>query len=150
MVLPVDPVAVTTLTFTIAAKAWTTFKAALNFSDDASDLVLRLDLEQARFHLWSSNAGYRNGGNSFDQSLLPVVELVDLILKKLITLFEDAEQLRTQYGLVDNSAEVDEPKKLQRFLSSLNKALHATEIKTILLQSTMMFQIILRFTALQQ
>ncbi|KAH7397247.1 prion-inhibition and propagation-domain-containing protein [Pyrenochaeta sp. MPI-SDFR-AT-0127] len=130
MVLPVDPVALTTLTFTIAAKAWTTFKTALNFSDDASDLILRLDLEQARFHLWSSNAGYKNVGDSFDHSLLPVIEFVDLILKKLTALFEDAEQLRIHYGLTDSGAEVDEPKKLQRFILSLNKALNATQLKT--------------------
>ncbi|KAF2791696.1 hypothetical protein K505DRAFT_409080 [Melanomma pulvis-pyrius CBS 109.77] len=130
MVLPVDPVALATLSFTLAAKAWTTFKAALHFSDDANDLILRLDIEQTRFHLWSRNAGYENTGDSLDECLLPVVELVDHILKKLTALFEDVEQLRTRYGLINDDAEVDESKKLQKFLYNLNKALHATRIKT--------------------
>ncbi|PMD18488.1 hypothetical protein NA56DRAFT_647924 [Hyaloscypha hepaticicola] len=130
MVLPIDPIGLTTLSFVVAAKSWNTFKTALHFSDDATDLILRLDIEQARFHLWSHNAGHEKAGDSFDQCLLPVVDLVDQILKKLTALFEDADQLRTRYGLVDSGAAVDESKKLQRFLYNLNKALHATGIKT--------------------
>ena len=62
--------------------------------------------------------------------MLPVVDLIDQILKKLTALFEGVDQLRARYGLVDGGAAVDESKKLQRFLSNLNKALHATGIKT--------------------
>jgi hypothetical protein len=130
MVLPIDPIGLTTLSFVVAAKSWNTFKTALHFSDDATDLILRLDIEQARFHLWSHNAGHEKAGDSFDQCLLPVVDLVDQILKQLTALFEDADQLRVRYGLADSGAAVDKSKKLQRFLSNLNKALHATGIKT--------------------
>ena len=66
MVLPIDPIGLTTLSSVVAAKSWNTFKTALHFSDDATDLILRLDIEQARFHLWSHNAGHEKAGDSFD------------------------------------------------------------------------------------
>ncbi|KAF2004038.1 hypothetical protein P154DRAFT_519625 [Amniculicola lignicola CBS 123094] len=130
MVLPVDPVALTTLSVTLASKAWTTFKTALHFSDDADDLILRLNIEQARFQLWSRNVGYEKEGDSFDECLLPVIELINDVLTKLTGLFEDAEQLRKNYGLIDNTVEVSDSKKLQKFILRLNKALKGSGLKT--------------------
>jgi len=130
MALPVDPIAAATLAFTLAAKAWTTFQTALRFSDDADDLLLRLDLEQARFHLWSRNTDYNKVGDSFDQCLLPVIGLVDSVLKKITELFESVNQLRTCYGLTITDSDFDDSKKLRRFLVNLNKALHVTGMRT--------------------
>lgn len=130
MAPPVDPIAAATLTFTLAAKAWTAFKTALQFSDNSNDLLLHLDIEQARFHIWSKNAGYERAGDKFDHCLLPVIDLIDSILEKIISLFEDVGQLRTRYGLTNYPTAGDESVNRQRFLANLAKALHVTGMKT--------------------
>jgi hypothetical protein len=61
--------------------------------------------------------------------MLPVIELVDRILQRLKALFEDSENLRKKYGLVDSDTRTEESKKLKKFRSNLNNALHASGMK---------------------
>jgi hypothetical protein len=127
MLDPGSFIAIALASYSGAVKAWATFRAAAHFSEDADELVLKLGLERFRFETWGRNAGLEQ--NTFHQNLFPVLDLVTKILDRIRILFEDAETLRSRYGLVDDAKPDSGPRTTERFIARMQQSIRSTVMR---------------------
>ncbi|MBE7181325.1 MAG: hypothetical protein INR71_08975, partial [Terriglobus roseus] len=133
--------ALATASYVNALKAWSVFRSAVNFPDEADDLVLRLSLERLRFEAWGRVTGLER--NDLDPRLFPAVELLDAILKRVKKLFLDSDQLQARYGLGDDQRTMQrlktmvapqdggspgrEPRNVESLMSAVQQGLHGRD-----------------------
>jgi hypothetical protein len=127
MLDPGSFIAIALASYSGAVKAWATFRAAAHFSEDADELVIKLGLERFRFETWGRNAGLEE--NTFHPNLFPVIDLVTKTLDRIKILFEDAETLRSRYGLVDNAKPDVGTRTTERFIARMQQSIRSTVMR---------------------
>lgn len=127
MLDPGSFIAIALVSYSGAVKAWTTFRTAAHFSEDSDELVLKLSLERFRFETWGRNAGLEQ--NTFHASLFPVLDLVTKVLDRIRILFENADDLRSRYGLESDANSDDMPKATERFIYRMQHSIRSTVIR---------------------
>ncbi|KAK4114409.1 hypothetical protein N656DRAFT_796874 [Canariomyces notabilis] len=96
------------LAFEGACIAVKTFRSALNFTNDAERLILGLEVERFRLHIWGENAGLAPPDGqqpTLPDRLLPLCEILKEYLGQIEQLVKDADCLSNKYGLL----QTDEP-----------------------------------------
>lgn len=120
-------IAVLTIAYSCAIKAWSTFQSALNYDDDSANLVLRLEIEKFRLQTWALNVGLTKG--TFDVNLHPVHELIAERLNRITKLFEEAEKVKESFGLAIAEASKIRPDKLHGIMSGMASSIRSMGIR---------------------
>ncbi|CAG8954454.1 hypothetical protein HYFRA_00006082 [Hymenoscyphus fraxineus] len=121
-------IAVVTISYKVAIKAWSAFQDALNYDDESADVVVRLEIERFRFQTWALNAGLTKG--TFDPNLHPIHELVAERLNRITKLFEEAEKVKESFGLtISDAARTSRPDKAHSILSGMASSIRSMGMK---------------------
>jgi Prion-inhibition and propagation len=101
-------ISIASIAFQGAVFAVKAFRKGLNYSKDAERLVLGLEVERFRLHLWGENVGLsRQNGlpATLPARMIPICETLKHYLEQIEQLVKNVEGLSSQYGLL----ETDEP-----------------------------------------
>jgi len=101
-------ISIAQIAFQGACFAVKTFRKGLNYSKDAERLVLGLEVERFRLHVWGENAGLSppNGQPAtLPERMIPICGILKDYLDQIKRLVKDADELSSRYGLL----ETDEP-----------------------------------------
>lgn len=130
-----DIISAVVLSYQLADASWRVFRGAINFPQDADGLLLKLELERIRFETWGSNAGLTD--NTLHPGLLPFHELIQRLLERVKNTFQDADRLRSQYGLDTITHDRDQGKseRAKDIIANMRKSIHESGIKLRLTES---------------
>jgi hypothetical protein len=123
---PGSIIALATIAYTGAVKAWTVLHTALHLSEDAEELILRLSLERFRLQTWGSNIGLESG--TLHPSLFPVFELMQQVLNRIENTCEKSDALQERYGLSNNAETFSKSERAKDLLRNTKQALHGSGV----------------------
>lgn len=91
-----------------AVEAWKVLDDTVSFSEDAEDLIIRLETVKAHLGIWATKAGLIDG--ELHESLVPLEELIARTLRRICDLLTEVKQQSVKYGL----AVVDKQEKRKK------------------------------------
>ncbi|KAL2144887.1 hypothetical protein VTI28DRAFT_8348 [Corynascus sepedonium] len=130
-----DPDAYITIThfaFQAACIAVKTFQNGLRFSKDAEKLVLSLELERFRLHIWGENAGLappEGEPPALHRRLLPICEILKNHLEQIQCLVNDADGLSNRYGLLPTQDAPTDSAVVQQLVNRMQQSIQLSRIK---------------------
>ncbi|KAL2194987.1 prion-inhibition and propagation-domain-containing protein [Corynascus similis CBS 632.67] len=136
-----DPDAYITIThfaFQAACIAVKTFQNGLRFSKDAEKLVLSLELERFRLHIWGENAGLappEGEPPALHRRLLPICEILKNHLEQIQCLVNDADGLSNRYGLLPTQDAPTDSAVVQQLVNRMQQSIQLSRIKVAMRNS---------------
>ncbi|KAF2641384.1 hypothetical protein P280DRAFT_469011 [Massarina eburnea CBS 473.64] len=114
-------VGVAPVIFKATVETWKAVDDAIDFDDDAEDLIIRLERTKAHLGIWAAKAGLTAG--ELVDSLHPFDELIVRILERIRDLFAEVEQQGQKYGLVPKDSK--DSKTITATVIQMRKSLHS-------------------------
>lgn len=125
-------VAVAQIAFQGACVAVKTFRKGLNFGKDAERLVLGLEVERFRLHIWGENAGLAPSDGkpaTLPSRLLPICEILRDYLDQIEQLVRDADGLSSRYGLLQTEEPPTKSELVGKLVDRIQRSIHRSGVK---------------------
>ncbi|KAL7804897.1 prion-inhibition and propagation domain-containing protein [Trichoderma aethiopicum] len=127
-----DPLAIAKIAFQVTCVAVKTFRNGLNFTKDAERLVLGLEVERFRLHVWGENAGLAPSDGqpaTLPSRLLPICEIIKDYLKQIEQLVRDADGLSSRYGLLQTEEPPTKSELVRKLVDRMQRSIHKSGVK---------------------
>ncbi|PFH57721.1 hypothetical protein XA68_14649 [Ophiocordyceps unilateralis] len=108
------------------------FRNSLNYPQDAERLVLKLEMERFRLHIWGENSGLTPPGGgppSLSSRLLSISDVLARYLEGIGCLLKDADVLRDRYGLAETRAQPTGSTRVKDLLEKMQKSIPSGEVR---------------------
>ncbi|KAK4235383.1 prion-inhibition and propagation-domain-containing protein [Achaetomium macrosporum] len=125
-------ISIAQVAFEGACLAVKTFRHGLHFSEDAERLVLALEVERFRLHIWGENAGLAPPNEqpaTLPDRLLPICEILREYLSQIETQFRNADILSTRYGLSETEAPPTKSALVRQLVERMQRSIQTSGIK---------------------
>ena len=109
-----------------------TFRNGLNFSKDAERLVLGLEVERFRLHIWGENAGLAPMDGqpaTLSHRLLPICDILKDYLEQIERLVEDVNGLSSRYGLLQTEEPPTKSVLVWQLVDRMQRSIQKSGIK---------------------
>jgi hypothetical protein len=109
-----------------------TFRNGLNFSKDAERLVLGLEVERFRLHIWGENAGLApidGQPATLSHRLLPICDILKDYLEQIERLVEDVNGLSSRYGLLQTEEPPTKSALVRQLVDRMQRSIQKSGIK---------------------
>ncbi|KAL2256173.1 hypothetical protein VTK26DRAFT_2077 [Humicola hyalothermophila] len=127
-------IAIAEIAFKGACIAIKTFRKGLNFSQDADQLVVALEVERFRLLIWGENAGLAPPDGqpaTLPKRLLPICDVLKDYLVQIEQLVQDADGLSSRYGLRQTDKPPTQSARVQQLVERMQKAIPSSRIKAL-------------------
>ncbi|KAK3347039.1 prion-inhibition and propagation-domain-containing protein [Lasiosphaeria hispida] len=125
-------IAIAQIAFQGACYAVKTFRSGLNYNKDAERLVLGLEVERFRLHIWGENAGLAPPDGqpaTLPGRLLPLCEVLKDYLVQIEQLMQDANGLRDRYGLLETEDPPTKSELVRRLVDRMQRSILTSGMK---------------------
>lgn len=102
---------------------------SLHYAKDAERLVLNLELERFRLHIWGENCGLIGRDEeevALHQRLVPISSVLGCMLDEIRMLMQDADKLAERYGLSETEEEATKSVEIEALVQKMARSVKAT------------------------
>jgi hypothetical protein len=125
-------IAIAQISFQAACVAVKAFRNGLSFSEDAERLVLGLEVERFRLHIWGENAGLAPPDGqqaTLPDRLLPICEVLKDYLEQIERLVKDADGLSDRYGLAPTQEAPTRSARIRQLVDRMQRSIQSSKLK---------------------
>ncbi|KAK4121517.1 hypothetical protein N657DRAFT_577590, partial [Parathielavia appendiculata] len=125
-------IAIAQIAFQGACVAVKAFRNGLSFSQDAERLVLGLEVERFRLHIWGENAGLAPPEGqpvTLPNRLLPICEILKDYLEQIERLVKDADDLTNRYGLLPTQEAPTKSALVRQLVDRMQRSIQSSKVK---------------------
>ncbi|CEJ82772.1 hypothetical protein VHEMI02820 [[Torrubiella] hemipterigena] len=106
---------------------------SLHYAKDAERLVLNLELERFRLHIWGENCGLVPADDKQETvlhpRLVPIGAVLGCMLDEIRHLMQDADKLAERYGLCETDQDATKSQQIEALVQKMAASVKATTTK---------------------